>query len=110
MGKSTKAQRLREKTRADIKHSKQTTLDNPPEAHAEPPKAAVPEQKKHIEITEISTCIREDELALKVGFKLLPSRTAFSRVSADLFFDDQKIDSLQMRILQGLLAAEDLPV
>jgi hypothetical protein len=38
---------------------------------------------------------------------LLPSRTAFSRVTADLFFDDQKIDSLHLRILQGPMATDD---
>ncbi len=108
MGKSTKTQRLREETQAGIKNSKQTTLDNPPEGHnTEPPKAAVPEQKKRIEITEISTCIREDDLALKVGFKLLPSRTAFSRITSDLYFDEHKIDSLRLRILQGPLAMGD---
>jgi hypothetical protein len=108
MGKSTKTQRLREKILADIKHSKQTTLGNPPEKHStEPPKAATPQQKKQIEITAISTTIRENELALKVGFKLLPSRTAFSRVTSDLYFDEQKIDSLRLRILQGPLATDD---
>ncbi len=108
MGKSTKTQRLREKMRSDIKRSKQTTLGNSPEIHnAGPPKADAPEQKKQIEITEISTSTREDELALKVGFRLLPSRTAFSRVTSDLYFDEQKIDSLRLRILQGPLAADD---
>jgi hypothetical protein len=108
MGKSTKTQRLREKIRADIKHQKQTTLGNPPETHnSEPAKAAPPQQKKQIEITSIDTSTREDELALKVAFKLLPSRTAFSRVTSDLYFDEQKIDSLRLRILQGPLATDD---
>jgi hypothetical protein len=93
--------------RADVKHSKQATLDTPPELHElEPAKAAVPEQKKQIEITEINNTNREDELVLKIGFRLLPSRTAFSRVTADLYFDGQKIDSLRLRILQGPLATD----
>ena len=108
MVKSTKTLRLRERMRADIKHSKQTTLGYLPEHHIdESAKAAVPEQRKHIEIMDISTSTREDELILKIGFKLLPSRTAFSRVTSDLFFDEVKIDSLRLRILQGLLATED---
>jgi hypothetical protein len=107
MVKSTKTQRLREKMREDIKHSKQTTLGTIPEIHrAEPAKAAVPEQKKQIEIIEISTNTREDELVLKIGFKLLPSRTAFSRVNLDLYFDQRKIDSLCLRVLQGPLATD----
>jgi hypothetical protein len=105
--KQTKSQRLREKARLDIKYSKQSTLDSPAEpkqeAAAEPVMA---EQKKQIEITDLTTSTREDELVLTVGFKLLPSRTAFSRVGADLFFDEEKIDSLRLRILQGPLASD----
>jgi hypothetical protein len=94
--------------RAGLKRSKQTTLDHPQVGHKiEPVKAAMPEQKKQIVITEISTSTREDELILKVGFRLLPSRTAFSRVTSDLYFDEQKIDSLRLRILQGPLAADE---
>ena len=108
MGKSTKTQRLRERMREDIKRSKQTTLDNPPEAReAEPAKEPGLGQKKQIEITEISSSTREDELVLKVGFRLLPSRTSFSRLTSDLYFDEQKIDSLCLRVLQGPLATDD---
>jgi hypothetical protein len=107
MVKSTKTQRLREKIRADVKNSKQATLDTRPEPQrARPAKAVVPEQKKQIEITEISTTTREDELVLKVGFRLLPSRTVFSRVTSDLYFDEEKIDSLRLRVLQGPLATD----
>jgi len=107
MVKSTKTQRLREKVRVDVKHSKQTTLGNPSETCSiEPPRAAEPLQNKQIEITEVSTSSREDELALKVAFKLLPSRTVFSRVTADLFFDEQKIDTRRFHILQGPLASD----
>jgi hypothetical protein len=105
--KSTKTERIREKMRADVKHSKQATLGTLPETHrAKSAKAAVPEQKKQIEITEINNTNREDELVLKIGFRLLPSRTAFSRVTADLYFDGQKIDSLRLRVLQGPLATD----
>jgi hypothetical protein len=108
MGKSTKNQRLRQKTLSDINHSKQTTLNNLPETQNNTPtKLVVPEQKKQIEITEINTSTREDELVLKVGFKLLPSKTAFSRVTSDLYFDEQKITSLQLRILQGPLGTDE---
>jgi hypothetical protein len=107
MVKSTKTQRLREKIRSDVKHSKQATLDTPSESHrARPAKTVVPEQKKQIEITEISTATREDELILKIAFKLSPSRTAFSRLTSDLYFDEEKIDSLRLRVLQGPLATD----
>jgi hypothetical protein len=108
MGKSTKNQRLRQKTLSDISHSKQTTLNNLPEPQNNTPtRLVVLEQKKQIEITEINTSTREDELVLKVGFKLLPSKTAFSRVTSDLYFDEQKITSLQFRILQGPLGTDE---
>jgi hypothetical protein len=107
MVRSTKTERLREKIRADIRRSKQSTLDNLPEARkAKPAKAAVSEQKKQIEITEISIATRDDELVLKIAFRLLPSRTAFSRVTSDLYFDGEKIDSLRLRVLQGPLATD----
>jgi hypothetical protein len=109
MVKQTKSQRLREKIRTDVKYSKQTTLGNLPEApKAEPSKAVVmKELKKQIEITQITPSTREDELELKVGFRLVPSRTFFSSVTSDLFFDEQKIDSLRLRILQGPLSTDD---
>jgi hypothetical protein len=72
MVKSTKTQRLREKVRVEVKYSKQTTLGNLQETRKiEPSNAAELERKKQIEITEVSTSTREDELALKVGFRLL---------------------------------------
>jgi len=109
MVKPTKTQRIREKIRADVKYSKQTTLENQPEAHkTEPAKKTAPTQQKQIEITQINTTTREDELVLEIGFRLLPSRTAFSRVTADLYFDGEKIDSLRLRILQGPLATDSL--
>ncbi len=55
---------------------------------------------------DIAACSRDDELEFKVAFKLLPSRTSFSRVTADLFFDGEKVDSLRLRILPGLLATD----
>jgi hypothetical protein len=107
MVKSTKTQRLREKMRADVKHSNQTTLDTLPERSKDKlDKPSMPEQKKAIKITEIRAIIREAELILKVGFRLLPSRTYFSTVTSDLYFDEQKIASLRLRLLQGPLATE----
>jgi hypothetical protein len=107
MVKSTKTQRLREKMRADVKHSNQTTLDTLPERSKDKlDKPSMPEQKKAIKITEIRAIIREAELILKVGFRLLPSRTYFSTVTSDLYFDEQKIASLRLRFLQGPLATE----
>ena len=105
---SIKTQRLREKIRSEVKYSKQTTLGMQQEPQKEPAKESVLERKKQIEITEVCPSIRENELVLKVAFKLLPSRTSFSRVTSDLLFDDEKIDSMRLRILQGPLASNEL--
>lgn len=106
--RSTKSQRLREKAREDVKNSGQTTLGSLPEPRkVEPARPAPASSGKQIEIKELSISLREDELVLKVAFRLLPSRTAFSRITADLYFDDQKIESLRLRVLQGPLATDD---
>ena len=92
----------------NLKESNQLTLDNLPIApKQELAKTTAQVQEKRIIITDIGTLTKEDELALKVGFKLAPSKTAFSKVQSDLWFDNQKISSDSIRILQGPLAADD---
>jgi hypothetical protein len=108
MGKSTKTQRLREKMRATAKQSKQTTLGRFPEVpKKEYAKTAEPRREKQIIITEIDTVTKEDELALKVEFRLLPSRTAFSKITSELYFDAQKLKVLCISIPQSPLATND---
>ena len=88
--------------------TKQLTLDNIANSpEQEPAKATIQNQEKQIIITEIGTVTREDELDLKVGFTLLPSKTAFSKVKSDLWFDNQQISSVTISIPQGHLAAND---
>jgi len=82
-------------------------LDNLPKAPKKETKAAIPEQKKQIEITEISSDTKEDELALKIGFKLSPSKLSFSKVNAELFFDGQKLNAVRISIPQSPLARDD---
>lgn len=108
MVKSTKSQHLREKVRAEVNRAKQTTLENTiHNNNTTSTRVALPFEKK-IEITEIAAVTEMDELNLKVGFKLIPSRTAFSRVISELYFDKQKINSLRLRILQGPLMTDEL--
>ena len=95
--------------RADVKHSKQSTFDNISETKkSEPAKAITPELRKKIEITDITVSTREDEWVFKVSFRLLPSKTAFSRLTLDVYFDEHKLESLRLCIIQGPLAADDL--
>lgn len=109
MGKSVKTQRLREKMRTAIKQSKQTTLDNLPEApEKQRAKVVVPGQKKQIMIGEIGTVTKEDELELKVGFRLFPSRNSFSKIAVELYFDEQKIHTKSISIPMSPLARDEL--
>ncbi len=85
------------------KNQKQSTLDHLPKITAK--EANI--NPKQIIITQLDAETGEDELALKIGFKLQPSKTAFSRVKSDLWFDDQLINSVLIRILQGPLAADE---
>ncbi len=93
---------------ADVKHSKQTLLGQPIPPKKEPSRATPPEPKvqKQIQVTAVDAYNQEDELVLKIGFKLCPSRTAFSRVTVDLYFDGEKAESLRLKILQGPLATD----
>jgi hypothetical protein len=50
---------------------------------------------------------KEDALELKVGFRLLPSRTLFSRLTADLYFDGQHLKTQRFRILPSPLSKDD---
>lgn len=108
MGKSTKTQHLRERMRPAAKQSKQQTLDSLQDApQKEPDRAVDSDQKKHIVITEIGTQTKEDELALKVAFRLLPSKTAFSKMKSDLWFDGRQLSSITIGIPQSPLATND---
>jgi hypothetical protein len=107
MGKSTKSQHLREKMRTAAKQPKQAKLDNIPKLPNKAPAKPVGDgQKKQITITEIAAVTREDELALRIGFKLFPSRATFSKITSDLYFDGKKMGSTRLAIIQGPLATD----
>lgn len=108
MGKTTKAGRLREKTLADVQLSKQTTFDSLPVEREKPTEKADLSHIKRILITEVCSETKEDDLELKVGFRLIPSKSSFSRVVEELFFDGQKLNSCVVRIPQGPLSTDDL--
>jgi hypothetical protein len=65
------------------------------------------EQKKQIEITKIDTVAREDELVIKIEFRLLPSKTVFSKITSELFFDGQKMNTVYIRVPQSRLLVDD---
>jgi hypothetical protein len=106
MGKSTKTLRVRERMRTAVKQSKQATLDSLRDVpQKESAKEIDSNQKKQIAVTKIDTETREDELALKVEFKLLPSRATFSKITSELYFDGQKLKTVYISISQGPLTS-----
>jgi hypothetical protein len=108
MGKSTKTQRLREKMRAAAKQSDQATLDSIRDVpQTESAKAINSDQKKQIVIAAIETESKEDEIAIKVEFTLLPSRTFFSKITSELHFDGEKLNTICISIPQSSLATND---
>ena len=84
------------------------TLDNLPKAPVKETSETTQLQRKQIIITEIGTATREDELELKIGFKPVPSKTAFSKVKLGLWFDNQQIKSALIIIPQGSLSGDEL--
>jgi hypothetical protein len=89
-----------------VKPAKQLTFDSlnsAPQKQADPKTAP----QKQIIITQMETSTGIDELTLKIGFRLQPSRLAFSKVKADLFFETTHISSALIRVLQGPLATDE---
>jgi hypothetical protein len=86
---------------------KQLTLDNLPNAKDRPTQITSMIHVKRIIITEIDTLTNEDELKLKVGFTLIPSKNSFSKVKLDLSFDNQQIKSFSIIIPQSPLAKDE---
>jgi hypothetical protein len=108
MNRASKKDRLREKTRVDIEQSKQTTFDKLPEP---PEKEAVKlpvQAQKQIEIVEVNTETKEDELKLKIWFRLHPSKTAFSRITAELYFDQHHFHTVPLKIPASSLTKDNL--
>ncbi len=86
-----------------INTSKQITLDKLSEAaRKEPAKSS-----KQIVITQIAATIGENELGLKIAFKLHPSKASFSKVHSDLSFNSHPVNSVVIRIPQGPLATDE---
>ncbi len=90
----------------NVKPAKQLTFDS---LNSTPQKQAdlKTSPQKQIIITQTETSTGIDELTLKIGFKLQPSRLAFSKVKADLFFEATHISSALIRVLQGPLATDE---
>jgi hypothetical protein len=103
---SLRKRQKRESKKVVFEHSKQSTLDDLSfQFNIQKPDAA--KSVKGIVISEISNVIREDELALRIEFTLLPSKLAFSKLNLDLYFEDQLLKSITLGIPQSVLLNDD---
>lgn len=100
MGKSTKNHKKREKTKLNIKQPKQLTLDNLSfQFNIQKPTPIKPE--KAIIINRITDFLTENDLALKIEFELLPSKSYFSKINLDIYFENQLLNSTTLSIPQS---------
>ena len=103
MGNFTKNQQRRELMKANVERAKQSTLDDMSfQFNVAREKDAI-KPSKAIIIDRISDTTKEDELELKIEFSLLPSKTSFSKVNLDLYFQETLLKSAALIIPQSQL-------
>ena len=108
MGKLSKNQKKREIIAIDVKQAKQSTLEDLSfQFNINRTKEAI-KPTKAIVINRIADTTKEDELALKIEFSLLPSKTSFSKINLDLYFQEQLINSTPLSISQSSLLGDTL--
>jgi hypothetical protein len=100
-----KKQRLRDKTLADIKQTKQHTFDTLPEQKT---LKTTPQIEKTIVIAQLGYTIKENTLYLSIPFQLLPSKNHFSNLTLNLYFNDNKINSYLISIPPSQLLSNEL--
>jgi hypothetical protein len=99
----TKNQRKREIMKVDVKQAKQSTLDNLYFQFNIQKTKGIIKPTKEIIINNITNETKEDELAIKVEFSLLPSKASFSKINLDLYFHEQLLKSSPLIIPQSSL-------
>ena len=103
MGNFTRNQQRRELMKANVERAKQSTLDDLSfQFNVAREKDAI-KPSKAIIIDRISDTTKEDELELKIEFSLLPSKTSFSKVNLDLYFQETLLKSAALIIPQSQL-------
>jgi hypothetical protein len=90
------------------KSIKQLAFDNLPTTTTKQTPKTKTEIQKHICITQMEPITRIDELILRVSFKLEPSWRVFSKIKANLFFENTPISSAFIKVLQGPLATNEI--
>lgn len=105
MGRSI-SQRQREKTEAKSKMTHQSVLVDPYFNLGASKSNKADKPKKEIIIQNIASTAKENEVALKIAFQLLPTKASFSKVNLDLYFEQQLLNSSTIGIPQGALTTD----
>ena len=108
MGKLSKNQQKREIVAVDVKRAKQSTLEDLSFQFNINRAKEANKPTKTIVINNIADTTKEDELALKVEFSLIPSKVSFSKINLDLYFQEQLINSTPLYISQSSLLGDSL--
>jgi hypothetical protein len=108
MVKLSKRQRVREKVKAEAVGFKQSSIDDIIYQFDVQKSKGQLKPTKAILINNIATLTKEDELALKIGFSLLPSVSYFSKIKLDLYFQEHLLNSAVLGIPQSVLLKDNL--
>jgi len=65
---------------------------------------------KQISITELNATVKVDDLIVDAKFKLTPSKRIFSRIKADLYFDEQHLKSFYLGIPYYFARQKEFPL
>lgn len=65
---------------------------------------------KSVEIIELNTTVKIDDLIINAKFKLAPSRRIFSRIKADLYFDGKLVKTFYLGIPYYFTRYEEFPL
>jgi hypothetical protein len=65
---------------------------------------------KEVSITDLNAAVKREDLILNAKFKLAPSKRIFSRIRANLGFDDQLIKSFYLGIPYYYASQEEHPL
>jgi hypothetical protein len=91
-----------------VKSVKQLTFDSLPTTPTKQDTKTKTAIQKQICITQMETNTKIDELVLKISFRLEPSWRAFSKIKADLSFENTQISSITINVPQGPLGTNEL--
>jgi hypothetical protein len=104
LGNLTKNQQRKEIMKVADNQSSQSRLDNVYFEFNISKAKAPSKPNKAIIINDIASKVKdEDELDLKIGFSLVPSKASFSKVNLDLFFGGHLLKSTSLEIPQSSL-------